>query len=210
MALEVLIVFVVLAGFTYKFLQDKSVWHKLQISRLEKSPLIVELMHLLVKLASFSAEKRFQLVADYCEPFPNLVKVWIGPKVAICVNDPDRIQKVLMSSKCLEKMNFFYKLMERDSGLISGSTRNMWKAHRKFFNFSFGLSILESFLPTYIECSETLVETLLKESKNGEFDFFDYAKKVSFDMLLETSLGTNIKEFRNQSIYEKVFDAYET
>ena len=63
--------------------------------------------------------ERFKILAEYCFNFPDSVKVWLGPKLLIFVSKPETIQKVLMSSACLEKWNFFYRLMERDYGLIS-------------------------------------------------------------------------------------------
>ncbi|CRL03274.1 CLUMA_CG016595, isoform A [Clunio marinus] len=46
--------------------------------------------------------------------------MWLGPKFMVWISSPEKIQKVLSSQKCLEKWNFFYRLMERDYGLISG------------------------------------------------------------------------------------------
>jgi cytochrome P450 len=207
----VLLVFVIFSVFACKFIHDKSVkWSKLKIPRREKYPFIVELFYPLVKLAFTSAEQRLQAIKDYNEPFPDLLKCWVGPEMLIYVNGPDLIQKVLMSTECFDKPKLIYSLLGFGSGLITASTKNMWKAHRKFFNFSFSLSILEGFLPTFVDLSDSLAENLLKESNKSEFNFFDYAKKTSFDILYATSLGGNIREFRNQPIYEKVFDAFES
>jgi cytochrome P450 len=207
--LELLIALFVV-GCSVKFFYPKWILFKLNIPDLNKYSFFIDLFYPLFKLALASAEERFRIINGYCEKFPVMLKLWLGPKMVIFVNDPDRVQKVLMSPKCLEKMNFFYELMERNTGLVSASARKKWKAHRKFFNFSFSLSILDSFLPTYIECSNILVENLLKKSDREEIDFFDYAKKASFDILCATSLGTDIKEYRKQPIYEKVFEAFET
>lgn len=99
--------------------------------------------------------------------------------------------------------------MERDNGLISASLKRKWKEHRKFFNFSFNLKILESFLPTFVDYSEMLCKKLETDVEGREFDFFTYAKKISFDILCATSLGTNMKDYKNKPLYEKVFEAYE-
>jgi cytochrome P450 family 4 len=205
-------IFVVfIAAITYKLLKDRYKLFKLNITEPKDFPFIVEFFYPIIMLGMGSAEERFKLIADYCLRFPDMVKMWLGPKMLIFTSNPDRIQKILLSQKCLEKWNFFYGLMERDHGLISGSLKRKWKDHRKFFNFSFNLKILESFLPSFIDYSEVLCNQLAADVETQEFDFFMYAKKISFDILCATSLGTNMMDFKNnKSFYEKIFDAYET
>lgn len=185
--------------------------HQLKIPNPNAFPLAIEIFYPVYKLGISSPEERFKIIAEYCLKFPDMMKLWVGPKLAIFVNSPERIQKVLMSQKCLEKWNLFYRLMERDHGLISASVQRKWKEHRKFFNFSFNLKILESFMPTFVDYSEVLCDNLEKEVESGkEFDFLDYAKKASFEILCATSLGTNMKDAKNEKNYEKIFEAFET
>lgn len=199
-----------IALFTLKFFKNKWKLYKLKIPDPNDFPFVVEVFYPVFKLGLVSAEERFKVIADYCLKFPDMMKLWLGPKMLIFVSNPDRIQKILLSQKCLEKWNFFYGLMERDGGLISASLKRKWKDHRKFFNFAFNLKILESFLPTFVEYSEILCNKLETEVDTGEFDFFVYAKKISFDILCATSLGTNMKDYQKKVLYDKIFDAYET
>lgn len=210
MALLVLVIILAFLLIAWSAFRCRGIFLKLDIPNPDRFPFIVELFYPILTLAFSSAAERFRRINEYSGKYPDMVKIWLGMKLVIFVNHPDRIKKVMMSSKCLEKMNIIYRLMERDSGLISASTRNKWKEHRKFFNFSFNLNIVESFLPSFVECSESLVDNLSKEAEMEEFDFFVHAKKVSFDMLCGTTLGLNIKEYRKQPIYEKIFEAYET
>lgn len=138
------------------------------------------------------------------------MKLWLGPKLVVFVNNPDLIQKVLFSQKCLEKWNLFYGLMERDHGLIAASVKQKWKEHRKFFNFSFSRKILDSFLPTFADFSELLCRNLEKEIGGSEFDFISHAKKTSFDILCAFLLGTNMNDCKKKAFYEKIFIANET
>lgn len=197
--------------FVFGFLKNQRKLHRLKIPNLNDFPLVVEIFYPLYKLGTVSAEERFSRIANYCFRFPDLMKLWLGPKLVVFVNSPERIQKVMMSQKCLEKWNLFYTLMERDSGLIAASVKNKWKEHRKFFNFSFNLKILESFMPTFIDYSKVLCENLEREIGSGkEFDFLLYAKKASFDILCATSLGTDMKDENNKKNYEKILEAFET
>ena len=63
--------------------------------------------------------ERFKILADYCFVYGDSIKSWFGPKMVILISKPETVQKVLMSTACLEKWNFFYGLMVRDYGLIS-------------------------------------------------------------------------------------------
>jgi cytochrome P450 len=201
---------VVLIFAAFKFCRKNWKFYKLKIPNLNLHPFLIDLFWPVYKLAVVSAEERFRYFAEFSLNYPECMKLWLGLKFVIFINSPDRIQKVLMSKKCLEKANFVYRLMDRDDGLIAASAKKNWKAHRKFFNFSFSKNILESFSTTFVEHSEILCKILETEMGKSEFDFFTYAKKISFDILCATSLGTDIKSFKTTSLYEKVFDAFET
>ena len=209
--MKISLVLLPVAYFFVKFLKSKLVLHRLNIPYPKAYPFLIEIFYPLFKLGLSSDEERFKLIAEYSFKFPDVMKVWLGPKMLIFVNSPERIQKVLLSQKCLEKWHMFYRLFERNSGLIAGSTKANWKEHRKFFNFSFNIKIIESFFPIFSKYSESLCSELKKEvGKVEEFDMFKYASRNSFDILCATTLGSNIKEFRSQEDYEKIFDAYET
>ncbi|CAO1370816.1 unnamed protein product [Diamesa serratosioi] len=172
-------------------------------------PFSVDGYFAIFKLGTISPEARFELLAKYCWSYPKIVKVWIGFKLVVMVQTPELIQKVLMSSACLEKFNYIYKLMELESGLISASCKNMWKAHRKFFNNCFSLKIIQSFIPSFIEMSDYMNTKLANHLNDKDFDFLPFCKILSFDILCATSLGMDMKTFRQTPLYEKVFQAYD-
>lgn len=176
----------------------------------ERFPLfIIEYFYPIVKIGLMSAEKRFEIIAEYCFKYPNMIKAWFGIRVLIFVSDPDHVQKILMSQKCIEKWNLFYVLIGIDSGLVSASTKKKWKEHRKFFNFSFSAKVLESFTNIFIEHSRLFCDKLEEKAENGkEFDFLPYAKRSSFDILCATCLGLDTNELKNDEIQE-IFEANE-
>lgn len=88
------------------------------------------------------------------------------------------------------------------------STDSTWKDHRKFFNYSFNPKILQSFVPTFVKHSQLLVERLSSNVDN-EFDLLPFCKKISFDILCSTSLGTDMTDYSKNAIYDKVFEAFE-
>ena len=184
--------------------------HKLNIPVRNEYPLIIEIFYPMMKLAIMSAQERFELLTEYSFKYPDIIKGWFWPGIVIVVNSPDKVQKVLMSQKCLEKWSLFYDLMGREFGLIAASTKRKWKEHRKFFNFSFSSKILESFTQVFIDQSKVLCKNLENEAESGkEFDFSVYAKRSSFDVLCATSLGMSIDDLKNDKNYENIFEAHE-
>lgn len=204
----VLIALLSIVGF--RFIKENYALYKLKIPSPKVYPFFIEIFYPLLKLAVSSSEDRFKIIEKYATKFPDMLKIWLGTKLIIFVNSPERIQKIIISQKCQEKWVFFYRLMQRPHGLIAASTKEKWKEHRKFFNFCFNLRILESFLPTFVECSEKLCNDMACEAEGKEFDFFAYAKKSSFDILCATMLGTNMSDLKKKPFYEMIFNAFET
>lgn len=192
-----------------KFLITKWKLQQIKIPNVNNFPFLVEIFYPIIKIGISSDEARFKILTEYGTKFPDMMKLWFGPNLVVFVNHPDRIQKVLMAPQCLEKLNFIYKLMERDHGLTAASTKNKWKEHRKLLNFSFSLKVLENFLPTFSKYGCILCDQLMREANGREFDFFEYAKRSSFDVLCATTLGTDIRGSLNSEDYEKIFNAYE-
>lgn len=206
----IFLVLVLLLIFASKFSFKLWKLNKIEIKNLNIFPFYIEVFYPAVKLAIMTAEERFQTIANYSWTNPDIVKFWLGPKLTLLISNPEKMHKTLSSPKCLEKWNIFYKLMERDHGLISGSCKAKWKEHRKLFNSSFSIKMLESFVPTFIEFSEILCEKLHTKVESDEFDFFAFSKRISFDILCTTSLGMKMKGSEKKSNYEEVFEAYET
>lgn len=209
-AFAAIIFLILLICLISKFICKLWILHRIKIRYPNDFSIFIEVFYPIVKLGVSSAEDRFKILSEYCWRFPGVLKFWVGPKLVIFVNNPELIQKVLFSPKCLEKWNLFYSLMERDHGLISASVKQKWREHRKFFNFSFNRKTLDSFLPTFCEFSELLCRNLEKEIDGSEFDFVSHAKKTSFDILCATLLGTDMNDYRTKPFYEKIFTAYET
>lgn len=192
-----------------KFVRGKLKHHRLKIPYPQAFPFGLEIVYPILKLGACNDEERFALMVHYCQLFPDMMKIWFGPTMMIFVNKPDRIQKVLLSPKCLEKWDLFYQLLNRPNSLTAMSINGKWKEHRKFFNTSFSLKFLESFGSTFAKYSEKLCDELAKEKENVEFDLLEPSKKISFDILCATTLGLHLKKSWKERDYDKLFSAYE-
>ncbi len=193
--------------------RDSRTLHQLNIPYhkfIPKYPFFIERLYTIVKLGISNSEQRFKIITELCLQYPDMVKVWFGPQLVVFVNHPQRIQKVLMSPKCADKWNLFYVLMERETALTAGRTNLKWKEHRKFFNYCFSLTALESFVKIFAEHSDYFCETLKGETKGIEFSFLPIAKKFAFDVLCETSFDMKAKDLFDESTYEEIFSGFET
>lgn len=66
---------------------------------------------------------RLKMLHDLCLEHNSYTKLWLGPAIIwILVNEPRSIQKILLSSLCLEKP-FFYKFLRLENGLISAKCK---------------------------------------------------------------------------------------
>lgn len=64
------------------------------------------------------------------------------------------------------------------------SSDDVWKIHRKSLNYSFNLKILQTFIPTFIENANKLVDDLsVNVGKVKEFDMLTYTTKSALNMI---------------------------
>jgi len=152
--------------------------------------------------------EQLDLITKLCFMFPHLVKIWFFHILGILVNSPELIQKVFNSDICMEKPYIAYKLFNLDNGLLS-SRYPRWKHDRRFFNNSFKLSTLQSFIPIFEETADKLNNEIAKHVDGEAFNILDYAIRCTLKMICSTSLGMKISDAENDETFEKVFHAVE-
>lgn len=122
-----------------------------------------------------------------------LAKVWIGPVPFVVLFHADNVEKVLSSSKHLDK-SFSYTFLEPwlGKGLLT-STGDKWRARRKMLTPTFHFSILSDFLEVMNEQAQVLVEKLDSDYSHGEpFDCFNVITLCALDIICETAMGRKI------------------
>lgn len=68
--------------------------------------------------------------------------------------------------------------------LLLSLADDVWKIHRKSLNYSFNLKILQTFIPIFIENSQSLVNDLaVNLGKKKEFDMLHYTTKCALNMI---------------------------
>lgn len=152
--------------------------------------------------------EQLKMITELCFEYPGLVKIWFLHIMAIVVNSPEMIQKVFNSDICMEKPYIAYKLFNLDNGLLS-SRYPRWKHDRRFFNNSFKISTLQTFIPIFIETADKLTNEIAKHVDGDSFNILDYTIRCTLKMICSTSLGMKISDAENEETFNKVFHAVE-
>lgn len=132
--------------------------------------------------------------------FDQVVKLWIGPKLIVFLNDPRDVEIILSSNVYIDKSSEyrFFKPWLGNGLLISSGQK--WRAHRKLIAPTFHLNVLKSFIDLFNANSRSVVERMRKEGSK-EFDIHDYMSETTVEILLETAMGVS-KSTQDQSGYE--------
>lgn len=153
-------------------------------------------------------KEQLQVITQLCHMYPKLVKIWFLHIMGIVVNSPELIQKVFNSDVCMEKPYVAYKLFNLDNGLLSARYPR-WKHDRRFFNNSFKISTLNSFIPIFIETADKLTGEISRHVDGESFNILDYTIRCTLKMICSTSLGMKISDAENEETFNEVFHAVE-
>lgn len=127
--------------------------------------------------------------------------------MAIAPGTPEMFQKILNSDECMEKPFIAYRLLALNNGLLA-SRFHQWQRDRKFFNNSFKMSTLQSFLPIFNEAANRIVLDIGENAGNRSvFDISPHIFKCTLKMICSTSLGMNINDVENEEIFDKIYHA---
>ncbi|CAO1377376.1 unnamed protein product [Diamesa serratosioi] len=160
------------------------------------------------RMIGLNNEEQLDIITRLSHLYPNLVKVWVFHVMAILVNSPEMIQKVFNSELCMEKPYIAYKLLNLDFGLLA-SRYPRWKHDRKFFNNSFKINILQSFIPIFTTSANQLVNDLTKNLDGNAFNILDSTIRCTLKMICSTSLGMDLSDPNNEPDFDSVFHAVE-
>lgn len=84
-----------------------------------------------------------------------------------------------------------------------------WKPIRKVFNHAFNPTMLQNCMPTFVECSNKMVQSLSNYLDGTDFDLLKYVSIALLDTLMESTYGIEKSQEIKDEIYEKVVDSVE-
>lgn len=135
-----------------------------------------------------------------------LVKFWFLNVLALSPSTPEMYQKILNSEECMEKPFIAYRLLTLNNGLLA-SRFHRWQHDRKFFNNSFKISTLQSFLSIFDEAAARIADDMKGNLNSKAFDISPYIFKCTLKMICSTSLGMRINNVQNDEAFDKIYHA---
>lgn len=127
--------------------------------------------------------------------------------MAIAPGTPEMFQKILNAEECMEKPLIAYRLLSLNNGLLA-SRFGQWQRDRKFFNNSFKISTLQSFLPIFDEAANRIVSDIAEhESNKTVFDVSPDIFKCTLKMICSTSLGMRVNDAEQSATFDKIYNA---
>lgn len=151
-------------------------------------------------------QEQLKIAKNLCFEYPKLMKFWFFNIMAIFVNSPELIQKVWTSEACMQKPYIAYRLFALDNGLLV-SRYHRWVHDRRFFNNSFKISTLQTFLPTFSDAANRIADDISNHVNGESFDIYPKILKCTLKMICSTSLGMKINDKENDETFEKIFKA---
>uniref|UniRef100_A0A182W3Q9 Cytochrome P450 n=1 Tax=Anopheles minimus TaxID=112268 RepID=A0A182W3Q9_9DIPT len=135
-------------------------------------------------------------------------RVWVGLKPYVLISKATAAEKILSSSKNIEKGRD-YDLLKPwiGTGLLTSHAAK-WHLRRKMLTPTFHFKILANFVEVFNKQSFVLVRQLEKQLNNTEgFDCTIYATLTSLDIICETAMGYPIHALeKSDSEYVKAHE----
>nr|CAD7407908.1 unnamed protein product [Timema poppensis] len=116
-----------------------------------------------------------------------IVKLWVGPRLVVCCNNPDDVEAILGSSVHIDKPGEygFFKRWFGNGLLISTDAQEVDRPNISPPRLEVVLHVLKSFITQLNTHSNILVERLNKQVGEKSFDVHDYVAESTVDILLD-------------------------
>lgn len=144
----------------------------------------------------FAQKNSYQIFINLARAFEankRIFKLSFGPIPVICPTHPDLMQKVLTDVASMEKP-FVYKFLRVDKGLMAAEYE-IWRSHRKVLNPTFNTRILNSFIPIFTDCIDTMIRSMKEQNAPGKpLNVLQFTSPCTLGMVCRTSLGSKVLE----------------
>ncbi|XP_069698890.1 cytochrome P450 4C1-like [Periplaneta americana] len=123
-----------------------------------------------------------------------LVRIWVTVIPVVVLFSADHVQAVLSSKNHIDKSSMYNVLKQfLGNALITGSGQ-YWQRHRKMISPTFHMSVLENFIPTFVQNSKQMVANMKNYAESGTpFDIAQFSFSCTLDIICETAMGTSVK-----------------
>ncbi|XP_011637638.1 cytochrome P450 4C1-like isoform X3 [Pogonomyrmex barbatus] len=155
-----------------------------------------------------SREDLWKLLHVYTNIYYPIWKLWLGPFAYVSICHPDDLEKVLSTTKHLEKGSVYTLLNPwLGTGLLT-SKGTKWHEKRKILTPTFHFNILNQFVEMLIEEGNHMTQSLKNIEGSTVNDLVSFISFHTLNAICETTMGTSLhkmgefqKQYR-QAIYE--------
>lgn len=129
-------------------------------------------------------ENVVKLTSEFETPFV----VWLGHRLFYAITKAEHFKIVLNSPKALQKEDLYkYAYPLFGMGLFTSPVKR-WKLHRRILSPTFNQKILDSFMDTFNEQSEILLNCM-KEDVGKDFDILERFSRLALDNICDSAMG---------------------
>ncbi|XP_046621117.1 uncharacterized protein LOC124305582 [Neodiprion virginianus] len=140
-----------------------------------------------------SAEATMKKIIDMGKTYPPSFQTSLGKIPIFVTGIPEQLKVVLLSSKTIEKNEFFDFARPWLGNGIFIAPASIWEVHRKLIQPSFNSIALKSFVEIFSAQTAILVKKMERHLDGPEFEIHKYLSLCTFDVICETAMGINLE-----------------
>ncbi|XP_025266593.1 cytochrome P450 4C1-like [Camponotus floridanus] len=152
-------------------------------------------------LVQVSAVEQWKLLCTLCDKYYPIMKLWGLHYFIVSIRHPDDLEKILSSTKHIDKSRL-YNLLHPwfGTGLLT-STGVKWQTRRKILTPAFHFNILNKFVDILIKESDCMTKSLNDVGGTVVKDLLPFISEYTLNAICETAMGVslqNLGEFQQQ------------
>ncbi|XP_025266590.1 cytochrome P450 4C1-like isoform X1 [Camponotus floridanus] len=146
-------------------------------------------------LFSVSAVEQWKLLCTLCDKYYPIFKIWGLLVFAVLIRHPDDLEKILTSTKHIEKSRL-YNITHPwlGTGLLT-STGVKWQTRRKILTPAFHFNILNQFVDILIKESDCMTRSLKDVGGTVVKDLLPFISEHTLNAICETAMGVSLQKF---------------
>ncbi|XP_053673819.1 cytochrome P450 4C1-like [Anopheles nili] len=140
------------------------------------------------------SEEIFYIIDQRTRAYPGIHRIWNGSTPEVRINRAEYVEKLLSSSRHIEK-SAMYKFLSAwlGQGLLT-SKDDRWFQHRRLITPTFHFNILDGFCEVFAEHSAQLVNQLAEVAQGDRtpVNVYPFITRAALDIICETAMGVKV------------------
>ncbi|XP_046746330.1 cytochrome P450 4C1-like [Diprion similis] len=139
------------------------------------------------------AEATMKNIIEMGKTYPPSFQTSLGKFSIFATGIPGQLKAVLLSSKTIEKNEFYdFGRPWLGNGIFTAPA-SIWEVHRKLIQPSFNSIVLKSFIEIFSAQSFILVKKMERHLDGPEFEIHEYLSLCTLDVICGTAMGINLE-----------------